>query len=878
MSPGHPNPALAFLSGEGELSALIAGFDWASTELGALEKWPAHVRVATSLMLRSQVPMVMLWGESGVMIYNDGYSRVAGRRHPQLLGSRVREGWPEVADFNDNVMKVGLAGGTLTLREQELVLNRDGQPQPGWMDLDYSPLLDDTGTPVGVMAIVVETTTRVLAERHMKTERERLALLFEQAPSFMVMLQGPQHRIELANPNYLQLIGRRDVVGRHLAEALPDLATQGYLELLDEVYASGKTFSATGAKYDVQVQPGAPLLERYVDFVFQPIRDHGGDVTGIFVEGVDVTERVAAEQRRELLARLSLRLDMLRGVTDIGHAASEVLGQALGASRVGYGTLADGTDILEVDRDWCAPGVDSLAGHTPLRAYGDFVNSLYTGELVAIADTRLDARTVATSAALEARHARAFVNVPLNERGESTTVLFVNHAEVREWTADELTLIRDVAQRTRVALERARSDAALRESEARLRELNENLEATVEARGRALVEVEAKYRQAQKMEAIGQLTGGIAHDFNNLLHVIGTSLEVIERLLQRNRHQDAQRYIGMSQTAVEKAALLTHRLLAFSRRQTLDPRPTDVNRLMAGLEDLVRRSVGPSIEVEVVGAGGLWLTRVDGPQLENAILNLCINARDAMQPGGGRLTLETANKWLDDRAAAERELPPGQYISVCVTDTGAGMTPEIAARAFDPFYTTKSLGEGTGLGLSMVYGFVRQSGGQVRIYSEVSQGTTVCLYLPRHGEAGEVEPPSLAALPRVDGHGEVVMLIEDEANIRLLITEELGAAGYQVVTAGTGAEGLEQLQALGRVDLLITDVGLPGGMNGRQVADAARVQRPALRVLFITGYAENAAVGNGLLAPGMQVITKPFALTDLVAKVAELVLQPGSGA
>ena len=265
----------------------------------------------------------------------------------------------------------------------------------------------------------------------------------------------------------------------------------------------------------------------------------------------------------------------------------------------------------------------------------------------------------------------------------------------------------------------------------KLRELNETLEQRVEERTRELKLAEEALLHAQKMEAVGQLTGGFAHDFNNLLTGISGSMELLQTRLAQGRLTEADRYITAARGAARRATVLTQRLLAFSRRQTLDPRPIDVNKLVASMEDLIRRSVGPNIDVEVVGAGGLWLTKIDPAQLENSLLNLCINGRDAMAPTGGRLTIETANKWLDDRAARERDLTPGQYVSLCVSDTGSGMTPEVSARAFDPFYTTKPLGEGTGLGLSMVYGFVRQSGGQVRVYSEVGKGTTMCIYLPR---------------------------------------------------------------------------------------------------------------------------------------------------
>jgi PAS domain S-box-containing protein len=385
-----------------------------------------------------------------------------------------------------------------------------------------------------------------------------------------------------------------------------------------------------------------------------------------------------------------------------------------------------------------------------------------------------------------------------------------------------------------------------------------------------LAKAQEALRQSQKMEAIGQLTGGIAHDFNNLLAGISGSLELLEGRIAQGRLTGAERYIDAAQGSARRAAALTQRLLAFSRRQTLDPRPTDVNRLIAGLDELIRRTIGPNVTLEVVGAGGIWSTKIDPSQLENALLNLCINARDAM-PDGGRITIETANKWLDDRAARERELLPGQYVSVSVTDTGTGMTTDVIEKAFDPFFTTKPLGQGTGLGLSMVHGFVRQSGGQVRIYSEFGKGTTMCLYLPRFTETiNDVDAPE--TLHAGDsGHGETVLVIDDEPTVRMLIVEVLQDAGYVTLEAEYGLAGLRILQSDARVDLLITDVGLPGGMNGRQVADAARMSRPGLKVLFVTGYAENAAVGNGFLEPGMQVITKPFAMIALGNKVREMI-------
>jgi len=410
----------------------------------------------------------------------------------------------------------------------------------------------------------------------------------------------------------------------------------------------------------------------------------------------------------------------------------------------------------------------------------------------------------------------------------------------------------------------------IREGERALRNLAAELERRVEERTRELMAAEEALRQSQKMEAVGQLTGGLAHDFNNLLTGISGSLQLMQTRLSQGRVNELDRYITAADGAARRAASLTHRLLAFSRRQTLDPKPTKINRLIAGLEELIRRTVGPGIQVEVVGAAGLWTALVDRNQLENALLNLCINARDAM-PEGGRITIETANKWLDERAARERELSPGQYISLCVTDTGTGMTPEVIKRAFDPFFTTKPLGQGTGLGLSMIYGFARQSGGQVRIYSEVGKGTTMCLYLPRH--QGRDEDAQIAheweVAPRAT-EGQTVLVVDDEPTVRMLVSEVLQELGYTAIEVADGSTGLQVLRSDQRIDLLITDVGLPGGINGRQVADGAREVRPDLKVLFITGYAENAVVGNGHLEPGMQVLAKPFPMEALATRIRDL--------
>ena len=419
-----------------------------------------------------------------------------------------------------------------------------------------------------------------------------------------------------------------------------------------------------------------------------------------------------------------------------------------------------------------------------------------------------------------------------------------------------------------------------------LRGLNEALEERVEERTSALSEInrrlleemaereriEETLRHSQKMEAVGQLTGGLAHDFNNLLTGVGGSLELLQSRVAQGRFKDLDRYISSARGATEKAAALTHRLLAFSRRQTLEPRPVKADDLLAGMEELIRRTIGPGIDLRLQHDSGVWVTRCDPNQLENAVLNLCINARDAM-PDGGWLTMRVENAGLDALTGQDLELDPGEYVAITVTDTGLGMSPDVVERAFDPFFTTKPLGQGTGLGLSMTYGFARQSGGHIKIFSQPGNGTSVRLYLPRYRGSERPEAPLAPAGPDSPEAvaNETVLVVDDEPMIRMLVLEVLSELGYLALEASDAAEGMRILVSDRRIDLLVTDVGLPGGMNGRQLADAARVIRPPLKVLFITGYAEKTAFPDGTLGPGMQVIAKPFTLGSLAARIRTMI-------
>ncbi len=411
--------------------------------------------------------------------------------------------------------------------------------------------------------------------------------------------------------------------------------------------------------------------------------------------------------------------------------------------------------------------------------------------------------------------------------------------------------------------------AELRAAQAGLRELNEGLENKVRERTQALLAAEELLRQSQKMEAVGQLTGGLAHDFNNMLTGIIGNLELLQARVAQGRVSEIERYILAAQTAAQRAAALTHRLLAFARRQPLDTKPSDINRIVLGMEDMLRRTLGERVELQTMLTGDLWPALVDVNQLENAILNLAINARDAM-PDGGRICIETNNAQLDvDYARKHNDVEAGEYVAISVSDTGTGMSPEVVDRAFDPFFTTKPIGLGTGLGLSMIYGFAKQSHGHLRIYSEEGRGTTVRLYLARAHTDLDLSSVIEAVKP-TRGEGETILLVEDDAAVRILITGVLEELGYRFIVASDAPQAMTILRTDVRIDLLLTDVGLPI-MNGRQLAEFARESRPEMRVLFVTGYAENAAVRGEFLDRGMDMLTKPFSLDVLGLKINEMI-------
>jgi signal transduction histidine kinase/CheY-like chemotaxis protein len=597
----------------------------------------------------------------------------------------------------------------------------------------------------------------------------------------------------------------------------------------------------------------------------------------------DRDDHLALLRQQTILAKfgeLALQSDDLDGILT---EACRLVGEALGTDLAKIVELqADGHTLLVRAGVGWKPGV---VGKVTIEAEEDTSEgmALKTGEPMISPDIGKETRFRYPQFLLE-NGVRAVANVVIigGKDRPPFGILQVDSREPRQFIDEDTVFLRSYANLVAAAVDRLRVIGEVREGQERLRLA---LEAMVAERTRELVEandklrteaeererIEEELRQAHKMEAVGQLTGGLAHDFNNLLAGISGSLEMIRMRTAQGRMTELGRYIAAALSSVGRAAALTHRLLAFSRRQTLDPKAIGVDGLVGSMEDLFRRTVGPSILIETKLASGLWPVLCDPNQLENALLNLVINACDAM-PDGGHLVIETANAALDEEHAASSDgplgnVPAGEYVALSVTDTGTGMSPTIMTRVFDPFFTTKPLGQGTGLGLSMIYGFVQQSGGHIDLRSEVGQGTTVTIYLPRHLGAvdGAAEVDTVVGLP-LKGSA-VVLVVEDELPIRMVIADVLSDLGYTVLEASDGRSGLKILEAGTLIDLLITDVGLPGGTNGRQLADAARQRRPDLKVLFITGYAESAAVRNGLMEQGIQVMTKPFALEALAAKI-----------
>lgn len=892
--------------GDGEMAQMMRRHDWADSTLGCPDEWPEALKVAIRLLLTSKFEMWLGWGPDIAFFYNDAYRPTLGNKHPNALAVPTKILWSEIwNDIKGRLETVYSSGEATWDRALLLLLERDGYPEETYHTFSYSPLMGDNGKVEGVFCAVTEETERVISERRLATmrtlasglavadtevevfnasrkalndnpqdlpfcalyvfdengnamrrwvcgtaeddtllpvtinrgvgiwnlerawqeqamdliqlsatdvipsgpwqrapsqaaviplvgqasdqpkgvmitglnphravsddyldflkliagqitsrlasaeafeterrraaalaeaaeirekaalaleqlnrqlssevelrtaERDRMRALFQQAPSFMCILSGPEHTFELVNDAYNQLVGHRELLGLSVREALPEIAGQGFFELLDGVFRSGTPYIGRYVPVFLERDGKEQPDQRFVHLIYQPIFDLNGSVTGIFVDGFDVTDQKRAEDQLQSL----------------NHTLEEKVEQR---------TIELRTALLKLEKE---------------------------------------------------------------------------------------TVERETAQ---IAL-----------------------------------------RQAQKMEALGNLTGGVAHDFNNLLQVVSGNLQLLSKDIDGNRR--AEQRLQNALAGVARGAKLASQLLAFGRRQPLEPKVVNVRKLIQNMDDMLRRALGEEIELETVVSGGLWNTLIDPSQLENAILNLAINSRDAME-GRGRLTIETGNAVLDDNyARSHDDVRPGQYVLVAVTDTGSGISPDIIEHVLEPFFSTKTDGKGSGLGLSMVYGFLKQSGGHLKIYSEVGHGTTMKLYMPRTVQVEDSlsDPEAIA----VTGGTETVLVVEDDDGVRETSVALLTDLGYRVLQARDAQSAFAVVSSGVQIDLLFTDVVMPGPLRSTDLARKAKAQFPGMAVLFTSGYTENSIVHGGRLDAGVELLSKPYTREALARKV-----------
>ncbi|HEY0288458.1 MAG TPA: PAS domain S-box protein [Pseudomonas sp.] len=803
------NTYQGFPAGESEAGRAIAKIDWSTTTLGPISQWPAVLKIHLNLILNSPDSMYLLWGPELLFFHNDAYAPLLGPRLANAQGAAISELWADVWDQVLPFAEQAMRGVPYQCHDMPLTMARFGEMERTWWSFSFSPMIDENNAVVGLFCTTNETTRRVLDQRALRSSESRRMDLIADLERKVIERSHQRGLTWQVSPDLLA------VLADDLRFETTNPAWRRVLGWSDEEL-SGFTYWHLVHPDDLarsQVAFGALAHNHPVLNFENRYRRKDGSYRWL--------SWVAVPEGGKMYCSA-------RDVTTTKQQAAE---------------LSERTE--ELDRLWeISPDLLAMVdfdGHF-LR-----VNPAWTHVLGRDVEELIGTHMLTLVHPDDLEKSRAALGLATGQ----ALPLFENRYRHNDgtyrwigWTA---------APGSEVIFALGKHMTAEKE------------------RSQALRIAEEALRQSQKMEAVGQLTGGLAHDFNNLLMGVSGNIELLKHRVAKGRTDDLDRYIHAALEALRRAAALTHRLLAFSRRQTLDPKPTDIDHLVEGMAELIRRTVGPSITMDIIATHALWSTLVDAHQLENSLLNLCLNARDAM-PDGGQLLIETSNKQLGPITARELELPAGDYVALCVSDTGTGMTPEVVKRAFDPFFTTKPIGMGTGLGLSMIYGFARQSGGGVQIFSTPGRGSIVCIYLPaRIGSTivEEIEPRTLQGQPQITG-SETVLVVDDEPAVRPPVCEVLEELGYRVLEAEVGPSALNVLQSKQAIDLLITDVGLPGGMNGRQLADAARSLHPALKVLFVTGYAENAVLGESTLAPGMHVLTKPFSMPVLSIRVKEL--------
>ncbi|ESR26969.1 Multi-sensor hybrid histidine kinase [Lutibaculum baratangense AMV1] len=988
-------------------------------------------------------PYVLLDSRFVIVWMNEAYLRVTMRSREEILGREMFEAFPSPPESENGArLRASLVRVLRTGERDHIPLihydirSPDGGVAERYWSATHTPLRDGEGKVAYILQHTVDVTelhllrqatsdtrtgtlsTQVEGEvfRHarqvedrsriLEEERDHLRGLFEQAPGFMAVLQGPDHVFTLANEAYLSLVGRRSILGLDLVSALPEIASQGFIDILDQVYSSGKPYVGRNVPVMLRSEESGLAEERILDFVYQPIRGRGGTVDGIFVQGHDLTDlkraelalqesearfRLVAEsapvmlwmsderggcvylnraQRdfwgvdvadpdgfdwsrtlhpddaqslwepyREAMERhsgfdvearfrridgefrtlhtqaqprfgpageftgmigvnvdvtetrlaeaalreetrlleilnqtnvaVAAELDLERVVQKVTDAGVALTGASFGAFF--YNTVS-GSDDRYMLYSLSGASVDAFA-HFPMPRITKLFEPTFRGERVVRSDDVTSDGSL-PGPTMPAGHlpVRSYLAVPVRSRsGDVLGGLLFGHPEPGIFTERSERLSLGLAAQAAVAIDNARLFGAAEreiaqrsEAEQALQQLNARLEEEVAARTEELQRNEEALRQAQKMEALGRLTGGVAHDFNNLLQIIGGNLQMLAKDVAEDPRV-AQR-LQNALAGVARGATLAAQLLAFGRRQPLAPKVINPVRLVQRLDDMLRRALREGVDLEIVARDADANTLVDPAQLENALLNLAINARDAMD-GQGRLTVEIGTEALGNRLGVDDVLP-GRYVVLAVTDTGCGMTPEVIEQAFDPFFTTKPEGRGTGLGLSQVYGFVRQSGGYVTIDSEVGRGTKIRLYLPM-SEAPEEILPEIEPAPASRGT-ETVLVVEDDESVRQTAVEMLTDLGYTVLEAEDGQSALEILESGAEIDLIFTDVVMPGPVRSVDLADRARTILPGVAVLFTSGYTRHAIDHEGRLDPGVDLLSKPYPREELARKVREV--------
>jgi PAS domain S-box-containing protein len=918
------------------LGALMRAHDWSSTPLGPLETWPQSLRSVVGLLLNSKFPMFLAWGPELAFLYNDPYSEVLGAKHPQALGRPFQEVWSEIWGDVAPLVDRALSGEATFWEDLPLTMQRKGYTEQTWFTFSYSPARDDSGAIAGVFCACNETTGKVLAERQSAAERQRLTQMFSQAPGFMAMLSGPNHVFELANGAYQQLVGHREVIGKPVREVLPDLAGQGFFELLDRVYETGQAFAGQSVRLDIQRVPSGAFEERFLDFIYQPVMDSEGRVSGLFVEGSDVTERVRGEAAlRESEARFRNMADSapaLIWMTDaegrvtfanmhydyvFGRPAAEMLGE-------GWAEIVLPEDLERHTKAF----FDAFHARAPFATETRVVDKHgrirwlrcegvartddqgvflgYTGCNIDITDAKLardelERRVAQRTQALSEseRRFRAIFDSAYQFMALLTpdgTVVEVNQTAMQWsgitpgdivgepfWASPPMRGDPELQAAIKDAIRRAASGEVVREEHA-MRGADDTL-ALVDfslkpvldehgrpshlvAEGRDVTEQrrnEEQLRQAQKMEAVGQLTGGVAHDFNNLLTIIRSSTDLLRRpdLPEARR----SRYIEAIADTVDRAAKLTGQLLAFARRQALAPETFDVGARVRSVAEMLDTLVGARIRVETDIPDEPCFVKADASQFETALINMAVNGRDAMN-GEGTLTL---------RVTASTAMPPLRghagsthaFVAVSITDTGSGIPADSLSRIFEPFFTTKEVGKGTGLGLSQVFGFAKQSGGDVAVDSEVGRGTTFTLYLPQIADRRDTRDmgPAISAETQT-GAGRRVLVVEDNVDVGSFATQILQDLGYRTTWAANADEALTLLaQNADSFDVVFTDVVMPG-MSGIELGQQIRRRYPALRVVLTSGYSHVLAEEG---RHGFDLVQKPYSAAILLQVLSNAV-------